>query len=130
MHPAASVRLGVLALLALVCTASAQTVREQLKDPAFHLYAVVFSVTVGADSKLQSFHVSKVIEPKTQSMDAVDVTVPPAYLDAARQKFEAKPHEPQLKDGQPVEFFTYFFFTPAHPATVITELDRPLDQQP
>ena len=130
MHTAASIRLGVPAFLVLACTASAQTVREQLKDPEFRLYAVVFGVTVGADSKLQAFHVSKVIEPKTQKTDAVDVPVPPAYLDAARKKFEAQPHEPKLENGQPVEFFTYFFYTPAHPATVITELDQPIDKQP
>ncbi len=130
MHLAASVRSGLLALFLLVGTASAQTVREQLKRPEFCLYSVIFGVTIGADAKLQSFRVSKVIEPKTGTTDAVEVPVPPEYVEAARRKFEAQPHEPKLENGQPVEFFTYFFHSPARPATAITDLDQPIDQQP
>jgi hypothetical protein len=130
MNVAASIPLGILSLLAVTGSVSAQTVREQLKDPKFRFYTVIFGVTVGTDSKLQSFRVSKVTDPKTRTTDPVDVQVPQAYIDAARKKYDAKRHEPKLKDGKPVEFFTYFYFTPAHPATVITDLDQSIDKQP
>jgi len=41
-----------------------------------------------------------------------------------------KPPKPQMKDGKPVEVFTYFFYVPGHPNVVVTDLDKPLDKQP
>jgi hypothetical protein len=123
-------RLSLLLLFVLTCVSSAQTVREQLDDPEFKIYSVIFGITIDADSKLQGFKVSKVIDPKSGSTDAVDVQIPQAYIDAARKKAEAKQYKPKLVDGKPVEFFTYFHYTPKSPATVITDLDQPLDKQP
>ena len=130
MNIPASIRISALSLLALACTSFAQTVREQFKDPEFKLYSVIFGITIDADSKLQAFKVSKVIDPKSGTTDAVDVQVQQAYIDAAKKKAEAKHYKPKLEDGKPVEFFTYFLYTPKVPATVITDLDQPLDKQP
>ena len=109
---------------------SEQTVREQLKDPEFKLYTVVFGITVDADSKLQAIKVSKITDPKTGTTDAVDIQVPQPFIDAAKKKAIAKQYKPKLQDGKPVEFFTYFYYTPKLPATVVTDLDQPLDKQP
>ena len=129
MNTAASMRVSIFALLALVSTSSAQTVRERLGESEFSLYAVIFGITVDTDRKLQSFRVAKVTDPRTQTTDPVDIQVPQAFIDAARKKYDSKPREPKLQDGKPVEFFTYYFYTPADPATVITDLDQPLDKQ-
>ena len=127
---AAQIRLIFPLLVALMCTSSAQTVRERHKDPEFKLYSVIFSFTVDADSKLQAFKVFRVIVPRNHSTDAVDVQVSQAYIDAAKKKAEAKHYRSKIKDGRPVERFTNFLYTPEAPETVITDLDGPLDKQP
>jgi hypothetical protein len=35
-----------------------------------------------------------------------------------------------MKDGKPVEVFTYFFYVPEYPNIVVSDLDKPLDKQP
>jgi hypothetical protein len=125
-----SIRLDILTLLAMTCACSAQTVRDRLKDPKFHLYSVIFGVTVGANSTIATFRVSKVFEPRSGNADAVKLEVPQVYIDAARKKAETKKFGQNLKDGKPVEFFTYFLYTPTEPALVITDVDLPLDKQP
>ena len=106
------------------------TLREQLAKPEVRLYGVVFGVTVDTHSKLQGFHVSKVIEPEYGPSDAVGVEVPQAFINDARNKVEAKHYKPRLEHGKPAEFFTWFFYTPSHPATAISNFDQPLDKQP
>ena len=124
------IRQTALSLIVFACTASAETVREQLTNPEFKLYSVIFGITVGTDSKIQSFKVSKVVEPKSGMKKVIDVQVPQAYIDAAKSKAEAKHYEPKIEGGKSIEFFTYFFYTPKSPNTVITNLDLPLDKQP
>jgi len=41
----------------------------------------------------------------------------------------AEPPKSKMKDGKPVEVFTYFFYVPGHPNVVVTDLDKPLDKQ-
>lgn len=110
--------------------AGEKTVRQQLEDPEFKLYTVVFGITVDADSKLQGFKVAKVADAKSKPPQVVEVEIPQAYIDAARKKTEARKHPPKLEKGQPVESYTYYFFTPEHPGTVITDIDRPVGKQP
>jgi hypothetical protein len=123
-------RLAIVLFLALEFAASAQTVRERLKDPGFHAYAVIFAVTVDSTSKILTFYVSKVTDPKAGTTDAVDIQVPEAFVDAARKRAATKHYEQKLKDGKPVEFFTYYLYTPSQPKTVITDLDKSLEDQP
>jgi hypothetical protein len=106
------------------------TVRELLKSAEFKFYSVIFGITIDADSKLQAFKVSKVIDPKSGTTDAVDVQVPAAFIAAAKKKVSAKHYKPKLENNKPVEFFTYFHYSPNYPTTVITDLDQPLSQQP
>ena len=35
-----------------------------------------------------------------------------------------------VRDGKPVEVFTYFFYVPGHSNVVVVDLDKPLDKQP
>ena len=123
-------RLALFCLFAVAPITLGQTVRERLNDADFHLYSVIFGVTVDAKSKVQTFEVSQVIEPKSGSTKSVDVKVPQSFVVAARKKAEAKHYDAKFKDGKPVEFFTYYFFTPKSPSVVITDLDKPVDQQP
>jgi len=80
-----------------------------------HLYGVIFGITIDEKGELISLRVSKVIDPKSGSTDAVDVAVPDSYVSAVRELVIAKKYEPRLKDGKPVEFFTWFYFDPADP---------------
>ncbi len=122
--------LGIFFLLTLVSDGFAQTVRERLQTPDFRLYAVIFGIKVGTDSQLKSFRIAKVIDPKSGNTNPVKVDVPKDFVDAVRKKVEAKHYDPMMKNGEPVEFFSYFFFTPSRPGTVIIDLDKSLDQQP
>jgi hypothetical protein len=122
--------LTVLLVCALAGAASGQTVRERSRDPGVRVYSVIFGIVIGRDFSLQEFRVAKVIDPTSGSTRAVPVDVPDEYVQAARRKVEAKGYPPQFKDGQPVEFFTYFFYSPGQAGTVITDLDKPLDKQP
>jgi hypothetical protein len=122
--------LAILLVCALAGVVAGQTVRERLRDPGVHVYSVVFGIVVGRDSVLQGFRVAKVIDAKSGSTRAVPIDVPEEYVQAARRKVETKGYQPKLKDGEPVEFFTYFFYFPDQPGTVITDVDKPLDRQP
>jgi hypothetical protein len=123
-------RLAAVLFLALTFTASAQSVRERLKDPGFHAYAVIFGLTVDSTSKILTFHVSQVTDPKSGTTDPVKIQVPQAFVEAARKKAATKHYDQKLKDGKPVEFFTYYLYTPSHPKIVITDLDKSLKEQP
>jgi hypothetical protein len=107
-----------------------KTVRELLQAPEFRIYSVIFGITIDADGKLQGFKVSGVTEPKVNATKTVDAQIPQAFLNAAREKVIAKKYEPKLENGKPVEFFTYFYYSPQFPNTVITDLDQPPDAQP
>ena len=110
--------------------AQSQSVREQMqKEPDFRVYSVIFGVTLDSATNVVHFRVSKVIDPKSGSTAAVNVPVPGVYVAQARKKFASKPGQPKMLDGRPVEFFTYYFYTPADPGIVITDLDAPINKQ-
>jgi hypothetical protein len=115
---------------ALAAETAGQTVRERLRDPAERAYSVIFGVVIDRDLAVQVFRVAKVVDPKSESARAVAVDVPEEYVRAARRKVEANGYSPQLEDGEPTEFFIYFYYLPGQPSIVVTDLDRPLDQQP
>jgi hypothetical protein len=118
-------------VLVSVVSASAQTVRERLKkEPDFKIYSVIFGVTATNNSAVPAVRLAKVTDPKSGTTDPVKIDVPDAYIKAAVKKIEAKHYEPKLKDGKPVEFFTYFFYVPGHSNVVVVDMDKPLDEQP
>ena len=118
-------------LLASVASTSAQTVRERLKkEPDFRIYSVIFGVTATTNSAVTTVRLAKVIDPKSGTTDAVKLDIPDAYIKAAKKKIEAKHYDPEMKEGKPVEFFTYFFYVPGHTNVVVVDLDKPLDKQP
>lgn len=135
-HTLQSLRLlrfaSLMLLLGSVASASAQTVGERAKkDLSFQIYPVIFGVTATSNSTFPAIRVVSVGTPKGQgkSVDAAKI-VPDAWIKAAKKKIQAKPPKPQMKDGKPVEVFTYFFYVPGHPNVVVTDLDKPLDKQP
>src|SRR5207247_6913665 len=104
---------GLMLLLGSVASASAQTVGERLKeDPGFRIYAVVFGVTARTNSKPPVIRAQRVGTPRserTKSGHPPKIDIPDAWIEAAKKKIQAEPPNPQMKDGKPVEVFTYFF---------------------
>ena len=125
---------GLMLLLGLVASGSAQTVGERMKnDPGFRIYPVIFGVTATTNSRppaVRLVQVGKISGQSGKSADAAMRDLPDAYIKAAKKKIQAEPPKPQMKDGKPVEVFTYFFYVPEHPNVVVTDLDKPLDKQP
>jgi hypothetical protein len=121
-------------LLGLVASASAQTVGERMKkDPDFRIYPVIFGVTATTNSKPPAVRVVEIGTPHSEpskSGKPPKIDVPDAWINAAKKKIQAEPSKPQMKDGKPVEVFTYFFYVPERPNVVVSDLDKPLDKQP
>src|SRR5215470_10559446 len=123
---------GLTLLIGSLASASAQTVGERLKkDPSFQIYAVIFGVTATTNSTSPAVRLVSVGTPKVQgkSVDAASI-IPEAWIKAAKKKIQAEPPKPKMKDGKPVEVFTYFFYVPEHPNIVVVDLDKPIDEQP
>jgi len=95
------------------------------QDAGFRIYPVVFGVTATTKSGLPAIRLVEVGVPKgsAKSADAAKIDVPDTFIKAAKKK-------PKMKDGKPVEVFTYFFYVPGHPNVVVVDLDKPLDKQP
>ena len=125
---------GLTLLVGSVASAAAQTVGERMKkDPNFRIYPVTFGVTATSNSTALVIRAQKVGTPRnerTKSGHPPKINVPDAWIEAAKKKIEAQPPKPKMKDGKPVEIFTYFFYVPEHPNLVVTDLDKPLDKQP
>ncbi|HTG74697.1 MAG TPA: hypothetical protein VMB70_13065 [Terriglobia bacterium] len=125
---------SLMLLLGSVAPAYAQTVGERAKkDPDFRIYPVIFGVTAATNSKPPVVRLSEVGTPRnerTKSGDAPKIDIPDAWIKAAKKKIQAEPPKPKMKDGKPVEVFTYFFYVLGHPNIVVTDLDKPLDKQP
>ena len=121
---------GLMLLLGSVASASGQTVRERLeKEPGFRIYPVIFGVTATTNSTppaVRLVEVGSILGPGT----AAKVKIPDAFIKAAKKKIQAEPPERKMKDGKPVEIFTYFFYVPGHSNVVVVDLDNPLDKQP
>ena len=129
MNIATILRIAFVSFLSGVCCA--QTVGERIqREPNFPIYSIIFGITLDAESKVQGFRVAGVVDPRTKSKDNPGVKVPQGYVDAAKAEIEKRHMEPKMKDGQPVEFFTYFFYTPVRPQALITDLDKPLPPDP
>ena len=125
---------GLMLLLGLVASASAQTVGERMKnDPSFRVYPVIFGVTATSESTPSVVRLVEVGTPRnerTKSGDAPKIDLPEAWIKAAKKKIQAEPPKPKMKDGKPVEVFTYFFYVPGHSNVVVVDLDKPLNKQP
>ena len=104
------------------------------KDPGFRIYPVIFGVTATTKSTPSVVRVveigTSVSERSGKTGKPPKVDVPEAFIKAAKKKIQTEPPEPKMKDGKPVEVFTYFFYVPDHPNVVVTDPDKPLDKQP
>ena len=119
---------SLMLLLGSVAPASAQTVGERMKkDPGFRIYPVIFGVTATSNSTPPVVRLVEV--GRVGDAPKID-NVPDAWIKAAKKKIQAAPPKPKMKDGKPVEVFTYFFYVPEHPNVVVVDPDKPLDKQP
>jgi hypothetical protein len=125
---------GFMLLLGSGASSSAQTVAERMKKgPNFRIYPVTFGVIATSNSTPLVIRAMEVGTPRnegTKSGHPPKINVPDAWIEAAKKKIQAEPPKPKMKDGKPVEVFTYFFYVPEHPYVVVTNLDKPLDKQP
>ena len=118
---------GLTLLVGSVASASAQTVGERMKkDPNFRIYPVIFGVTVTTKSRPPAVRLVEVGTPK----GSPEINLPDAWVKAAKKRIQAVPREPKMKDGKPVEVFTYCFYVPERPNVVVVDADKPLDKQP
>jgi hypothetical protein len=125
---------SLMLLLGSVAPASAQTVGERMKkDPSFRIYPVIFGVTATTNSKPPAVRLVEVGTPRnerTKSGNSPKLDLPDAWIKAEKNKNQAEPQKPQMKEGNPVEVFTYLFYVPDHPNVVVTVLDKQLEKQP
>jgi hypothetical protein len=115
---------GILVLL-LTSIAQAQqppTSPAYVTGKAKKLYSVIFGILVEVNGAVRSVRVARITDPGTGSVAPVDVFVPAVYVEAAKQFILDKGYSPKLDNGKPVEFYTYFFFDPANPQVLITEI--------
>ena len=96
------------------------------KDPGLRIYPVIFGVTATTNSTPPVVRLVEIGTPK----GAPKIDLPDAWIKAAKKKIQAEPPKPKMKDGKPVEVFTYFFYVPGHPNVVVVDPDKPLDKQP
>lgn len=114
---------GVLAIfLTGIAQAVSPTLPGYVTGKAKKLYSVIFGIVVEANGTVRSVRVSRVTDPISGSVTPVDVSVPTVYVDAAKKFILDKGYSPKLDNGKPVEFYTYFFFDPANPEVLITEI--------
>lgn len=99
-------------LLAVAMSASASPGR----GVSGHFYVVIFGVTLDAKGDLQALRVVKVLDPVSGSKEAVRIKIPKAFIDSARNIIKAKRFEPEIRNGKPEEFFTYFYYDPSQPS--------------
>lgn len=76
---------------------------------------MILAVATDAEGRLVEVKVSKVIDPDTGSTEAVNVPVPPQWLEAAKVWLAGReqPHEAKT-------YFSYAFFDPARPGEILT----------
>jgi len=79
-------------------------------------YAVIFGVTVNLNGELQAVRIVKVIDPITSSKDPVNIPIPDSFIESARKIMIKKKYNPEVIDGKPKEFFTYFYYDPNQPS--------------
>jgi hypothetical protein len=80
--------------------------------------------------QIAKFHIAGVTDAKSDSKARLAVKIPEGFIAAARKKVEAEHHKPKLKNGKPMEFFTYFFYAPDYPDSLISDLYLPPENQP
>jgi hypothetical protein len=86
-------------------------------------------VTFTTNSTAPAIRLAKVTDPKSGTTNPVKVAVPDVFMTAAKKRIDARPR-PELKDGKPHEFFTYYYYVPDSPNILVVDLDKPLDKQP
>ena len=84
------------------------------------LFAVVFGITVDSNGELLNVRIADIID--TYSEEKIKMEIPKEYFENAKNKIEAEKYKPSLENGEPKEFFTYYYFDPERPTLVIDDL--------
>lgn len=114
---------GVLTILLTgIAQAESPTSPSHVTGKAKKLYSVIFGIVVEANGTVRSVRVTRVTDPMSGGVTPVDVPIPEVYVDAAKKFVLDKRYSPKLENGKPVEFYTYFFYDPANPQVLITEI--------
>ena len=109
-------KLKIIATAALLSVLSFNT--HAVKPMSSEFYSVIFGIIIHESGELKSIRVSKVINPSSNSIKAVNISVPNSYIEAARTFVINKKYKPKIENGLPKEFFTYFFYDPLQPNRV------------
>jgi len=117
--------LSLILLLFLAASAlKAETIRDRLKnDPHFQLYAVVFGVLQNSDGSIKEIHVANIVDAASDSKETVPIQLPKTYIEKAALAIRHHNYSLQQKDGKPVEFFTYYFYSPQFGDRLINDAD-------
>ena len=105
--------ISALLSLGISLSANAETIRERfLQDSGIQLYTVIFAITQNPDGTVRESRVAKVTDVRNRSTDAVKIDIPAGYLAKADKAIREHKYELHEKDGRPVEFYTYYFYSP------------------
>jgi hypothetical protein len=74
--------------------------------------------------------IEKVADSRRSSSKAVQVRIPQSFLAAVKRRAESKHYPPKFKNGKPVEFFIYYWYSPAYPSLLISDWEKSAEEQP
>jgi hypothetical protein len=85
------------------------------------LYSVIFGVTIDKSGKLANLNVNSVMDQSTGSNVSVKMDIAKVYIGKVRQYIARKGYKPNVENGKPKEFYTYFFYDPSNPSRIDLE---------
>jgi len=94
--------------------------------PPLTLYAVIFRITADHEGKLVDFELERVVDPRTQPNEVVEVNIPEHYIQQARTQTASYEYEASGSADELIELYDYYFYCPQYPNRVI--LPPPSDE--
>jgi hypothetical protein len=87
-------------------------------DSQGKLYAVIFGILVNENNQVENIRVSKVIDPAMGNTDPVRIKPSKKFINSAKKFIKDKGYKPTMKDGKPIEYFSYFYYDPSQPERI------------
>ena len=97
---------------------------KYIEGKSSHLFGVIFQLKIDLQGNLTTFEINKVIDPKSGTTDAVNIEIPAVYFESAKTHAGQNGYKPHLDNGQPVDFYIYYYYDPENPEVVITEIKK------
>jgi hypothetical protein len=82
------------------------------------LYAVIFGIIINENNQVEKVRVSRVIDPAKGSTDPVRIEPSKKFINSAKKFIKEKGYKPTMKDGKPIEYFSYFYYDPRQPERI------------